>query len=225
MHFLKLFVVLPLLASLVSCGGSTETAPVSEAKQAATIDNAAVVYQVDPAASTLTWIGKKYTGGEHNGTIVVSGGELAVTEGLLQAGSFKLDIANGVTVLDIEDPEKNKKLLGHLMSDDFLGAEAHPEGSFAITKVAVLEGNAEATHQISGNLTIKGITHEISFPTKVSLDAETLQAQASFAIDRNLWNISFRSGLEAFGDKTILDEIPISINLVAKTVENGVVAN
>ena len=72
--------------------------------------------------------------------------------------------------LDITDEQKNKDLVGHLASADFFTVDSFPTSTFAITSVKALEGNPEATHEISGNLTIKGVSRQITFPSKVTLN-------------------------------------------------------
>ena len=206
-----------------ACGGNQD-ATADSAGTVAESTEAAASFEVDPAASEVAWVGKKHIGDQHNGTIAVKGGTLSVEQGQLTAGNFSLDVANGLTVLDIEDPEYNGKLIGHLKSDDFFSAADHPEVTFDITKVEPLSANGNVTHQIAGNLTIKGITHEISFPAKVRIDGNTITAEAEASFDRTRWDVKFHSGLEAWGDKTILDEVPLTIKLVANAAKDGVAA-
>ena len=48
--------------------------------------------KVDPAKSTIGWLGKKVTG-QHNGTINLKSGELKMEGDSLTGGSFEIDIA------------------------------------------------------------------------------------------------------------------------------------
>ncbi|MEL6590748.1 MAG: YceI family protein [Bacteroidota bacterium] len=70
-----------------------------------------------------------------------------------------------------------------------------------------------------GNLTIKGISQEISFPAMVNITDNALTAKASFTIDRTMWNIRYGSGkfFDDLGDKVIYDDIELSLDLNAKS--------
>ncbi len=72
--------------------------------------------------------------------------------------------------------------------------------------------------KIGGKLTIKGISKDISFPAKVSIADNYVNAEADFNIDRTLWDIKFRSGkfYENLGDNLINDDFNIKFNIVAK---------
>lgn len=226
MRITSLILLLCTLMAFTSCGeANTNEATEQEANttlaDAPAVPAGAQTFQILPKSSSVAWVGKKFTGSQHNGTIALKSGQLSMAEGTLVGGSFILDMANGIKVEDIEDVEKNGKLTGHLKSDDFFGSETHPEAVFTITSVAAIESEEDHTHQISGNLSLKGITHEVSFPAIVGTSAERIEATAAFEIDRTRWDVMFRSGLEAFGDKTILDEVPLTIKLVAVSDSEG----
>ncbi|WP_442590950.1 YceI family protein [Pedobacter sp. AW31-3R] len=169
-------------------------------------------FKVDATHSKLTWLAKKVTG-EHAGTINVSAGALTVENNVLKGGSFDLD-TKSITVTDIEDKEANGKLLGHLKSDDFFAVEKFGTARFVITS-AVTKG--AGAYLIKGNLTIKGITNEVSFPASVTVSNNKLSANAKIVVDRTKYDIKFRSKsfFENLGDKTIADDFELNIQLVA----------
>jgi len=185
------------------------------AEMEATAGLAAGTYMVADGA-TVEWVGKKVTG-QHNGTIDVKGGQFMVENGEIVGGSFTMDL-NSITALDLAgDPETQAKLEGHLKSDDFFNVELNPEATFEITEIMpATEG--DATHMVKGNLTIKNITNEVSFPATVSQEGDMVKIQANTTIDRTLWDIKFRSGkfFEDLGDKLIYDDFEIAFDLQAK---------
>jgi len=70
---------------------------------------------------------------------------------------------------------------------------------------------------VTGDLTIRNETHEISFPaTIVEEGARGLLIDALFEIDRTRWGIVFDSGSVFFdlGDKVIKDGITFGFSLV-----------
>lgn len=172
----------------------------------------AQTFKVDNASSKLSWQAKKATG-EHSGNVKVSEGNFLVDGNNLKSGSFTID-TKSITVTDIADASTNAKLLGHLKSDDFFSTEKFPSSTFVITSAKKLSGDK---YDLKGNLTIKGITHEVSFPATVAVQGKKLSAKAKITIDRTKYDIKFRSKnfFENLGDKVIYDDFDIDVDLVA----------
>lgn len=167
---------------------------------------------IDTDASDVLWVGKKVTG-QHNGSIALSSGELQVTDGKLSGGSFDIDMTS-LTVLDLEGGMKGK-LEGHLKSDDFFGVETHPKATLTIKEAKHTKGNS---YDVKADLTIKGITKEISFTSAFEMKDGTTTATADLTIDRSDFDVRYGSGsfFDDLGDKTIYDDFELSISLSAK---------
>lgn len=173
-------------------------------------------YTVDTKASTMRWLGKKVTG-QHNGTIAVASGKLTTSGSSVTGGSFVVDMKS-IICLDIADAETNQKLVGHLKSDDFFGVEKSPTATFEITKVKPLaKGKFGLNHEVTGKLTIKGITQTITFPAKITMEGSHLNAWARFDVDRSKFNIRYGSGsfFDNLGDKVIYDDFEIQLDIKA----------
>lgn len=223
---MKLIKTVSLVALLgvfaVSCKSPAgDKATATDAMETSGIENYDA-YQASLDESTVAWIGTKPTG-QHNGTVKLSDGELKINDGQIVGGSFKFDL-NSIVVLDIKDAEMNGKLLGHLISADFLEVETYPTAEFEIVKVEAKQGVAQAetgvapTHTISGNLTMKGITRAISFDARVDISAEKISAQSvRFLIDRTNWGVNYGSNkiFDNLKDNFIHDDIALTINLLA----------
>ena len=168
-----------------------------------------VAYTVDPAKSTITWIGKKVTG-SHNGTIALQSGTLNVDCKKVTGGTFTIDMNS------IKDADGSAKLEGHLKADDFFGTAKFPTSTFVITKVA----GSGAKLTVTGNLTIKGITKPVTFPATVAVnDDGTVSALAGkITVDRTKYDIRYgsKSFFDSIGDKAIDDNFEIGVKLVAK---------
>ncbi|MDB5260911.1 MAG: lipid-binding protein [Adhaeribacter sp.] len=166
---------------------------------------------VDPAASTITWSAKK-VGGGHDGNLKLSKGTLTLDGNKLTGGNFVMDMSS------ITEVEQNARLMTHLKSDDFFGVEKNPTSTFNITKVAPV-GKAKggiANYNITGDLTIKGITHPITFPVVVKMNGNTTEATAKVIVDRLKYDIKFRSGIiGTAADKIIEDTFALDVKLVA----------
>lgn len=172
----------------------------------------AEVYRLDTAQSKIEWIGKKLTE-KHHGTIQVKSGTLNVDGMKITGGEFEIDM-NTIKVLNIQNPKSNAKLTNHLKSDDFFSAEKFPTSKFMITRVEQKKGNIV---EVTGNLTIKGITHIVTIPTTLKKNGDTLQATGSVKLDRTRWDIKYGSGkfFKGLGDKLIRDDFELKLNLVA----------
>lgn len=196
---------------LASCGSNAlET---EEKKDSAQASDKSVTYVVNTAESELNWHGKKLAYG-HSGVITITSGSLSIEDDKITAGKFEVDMKSIKETGDGIDPEKAEQLAGHLMSADFFDAENHPISTFEITSS---EKNADGTYKLSGNLTIKGITKNISFPATVNIQGNTLTANAEFTINRTDWDIKYGSGLSgAIGDKVISDDIDFKVSLKAE---------
>jgi len=195
---------------LTSCVNNPEgdKAQTAEAKEVSTEARGSTL-AIDTAASTLRWHGKKVSG-EHYGEIAITTGNLIVSdEGKLTGGNFIVDM-NSIDVQDIQG-EFRDKLTGHLESDDFFDVANHPTATFEITDVQ--DGATANNHVISGNLTIRGVTKNITFNAETTeLTSESVKANADFNIAREDWGVSYQGK----ADDLISKEINFKIDLVAK---------
>lgn len=182
----------------------------------------------------------------HQGTVNMTEGSVTVNDGALVGGKFTFDL---MTLDVTDDPEqfpeeKQAGLAGHLLTTDFFGVfttnenheivdttEANATITFEITGVseytAPAEGEGEKnewstaapTHNVTGNLTIKGISKSITFPAHVEVAEGSVSASAKFFIDRQKWNITFMAGdagvVEAGKDQFIKNEMGIGFDFTA----------
>ena len=226
------------LLCLSACNQTNDTAKAtaSEPKSAPVPAAEAIEYKAMTDKSRMVWIGAKATG-NHNGSIQLREGSLAVKDNKVTGGRFIFDMMT-LRSDDIEmDEESNKKLIGHLLSPDFFDVAHHPTAEFEITKVEplaetnaetdsllktrerVVQNNvsrpvAEPTHLVPGNLIIKGVPKSISFPARITLEGATVTTQANFLIDRTDWNLNYRAG-KSFADKMIYDEVNVVLDVTA----------
>ncbi|PSR56355.1 lipid-binding protein [Adhaeribacter arboris] len=206
-----------ILALTLLIGSATlNGTPRNPVKKATTKAVAATTLEADPAASTINWTAKK-VGGQHTGTVKLSKGSLQVNGKKLVGGTFVMDMTT-ITDVDITNEEFNKKLTGHLKSEDFFSVEKNPTSTFKITKAAPIASTkaGEPNYTITGDLTIKGITNPVTFPATVKVDGANAEALAKVEIDRIKYDIKFRSSmLGTAADKIIDDIFVMDIKLVA----------
>ncbi len=178
-----------------------------------TITPKETIYKVDAEKSTIVWVGKKVTG-EHTGNVKLSEGSLSDNGKVITSGNLTFDMTS-IDCTDIEDAEYNGKLIGHLRSDDFFSVDKFPNSTFAITSVKSVGGTR---YDVTGKLTIKGISNPITFPATISKKENILVAIADIKIDRTKFDVKYGSGsfFEGLGDKAIDNEFYLKINLVAQ---------
>ncbi|MEO6903218.1 MAG: YceI family protein [Bacteroidia bacterium] len=169
-------------------------------------------YNLDSKSTSAIWVGKKVTG-EHTGTINISKGMIMGNGKTITGGNFEFDM-NSITCTDLTDPAYNAKLITHLKSEDFFSVEKNPSVKFVLNKATL---KSENDYEVKGNLTIKGITHEISFPAKIKMDEKKIVTIAKIMVDRTKYDIKYGSAnfFKSIGDKAINDEFELNINLVA----------
>jgi len=164
--------------------------------------------KVDVQNSTIVWKGYKPTG-SHTGTINLASGSLVLEGATLIGGSFIVDMAT------IEDSEDNKRLEGHLRSADFFEIEKYAFSKFEITNSNTNDGKSF----ITGNMTIKDVTKEISFEGTISESDSTITLiSETFQINRADFNVKFKSKtfFNDLKEKYINDEFDMQVTIVAQ---------
>ena len=164
---------------------------------------------VNTEKSTVTWKAYKVTG-SHTGTVDLNSGSLMFEDGTLMGGEFEVNMTSlGST--DLEGEWKDK-LDGHLKSDDFFSVENHPTSTLVFTTVKATGKNS---YEVTGDLTIKGITKPITFDISVYGS----KATATMKVDRAQYNVRYGSDsfFDNLGDKTIYDEFDLVVDLEWET--------
>lgn len=155
--------------------------------------------------STVTWKAYKVTG-SHTGTIDLKSGALEFDGDKLVGGEFIVDMTT-INTTDLQGDYKSK-LDGHLHSDDFFSTASNPTSTLVFTKV---EASGKNSYQVTGNLTIKGITKPVTFDVSIYGS----KATATVKVDRTKYDVKYGSGsfFDNLGDKTIYDEFDLVVDL------------
>lgn len=170
-------------------------------------------FQIQQGSSTVNWTGKKVLG-LHTGSINIAHGFIEMTDNTITGGEIQIDMTS-IVVTDIEDKKTNGDFLAHLVNDDFFSVDQFKTAKLSLTGSSPIESNK---YKIEGMLTIKGISHPISFQSSIEIFTDTLHSLGEVVIDRTLYNIRYGSGkfMDNLGDKLIYDDFVLQFKLVGQ---------
>jgi polyisoprenoid-binding protein YceI len=175
---------------------ATTPAPVEPAPVAA-----AATLQVDKAQSRLGLIGAKVTA-QHPIQFNDFTGEVTLTGDAVTAVRFVAQTASVTSDAD--------RLTEHLKGADFLDVAAFPTGEFTSTTITAAADGAW-THSVTGNLTIRGVTKQVTFPATITLHADKVEARTEFVINRQDFGVTYPGR----ADDLVQDNVAMQINFVA----------
>ncbi len=214
---------LSVLMFAASCKESkTDTATV--ATEQAVAETAGETYTVNTDSSVVNWTAYHKGGLNPRFGTTKTTGTFSVENGNLISGSLVSDINTLTTSPEAVDPTMNDgktsaDLDGHLKSADFFDVAKYPNVKFDITKVEDLAAGTEskvegANKLISGNLTIKDKTVNVTFPAKVDVTESNVNVLSKFTINRQDWGLAY--GTEGDPkDWMISQEVDLELNIVA----------
>jgi polyisoprenoid-binding protein YceI len=166
-------------------------------------------FAVNPSKSLVKWVGKKIVGGNTEGTILVAKGSLDFASKQLKSGEIVMDATS------ISSEKASPRLVAHLKNPDFFDVEKFSTASFLVTSVKTDKNVA----QISGKMTIKGITKDLTFPAEITYGKDVVVAKAiRVKVNRTLYDVKYRSGsiFSGLGDGAIEDDFMLDITLVGE---------
>lgn len=209
--------VLALALLATACSGPTEPkatvgTPASTTSQAASAPASAAT--TAPAAankeslalspeSKVAFVGAKITA-SHDGAFTQFTGSIDLVDGKPEGSAVNIEIDMNSLVIE------PAKLAGHLKTADFFDVEKFPKTTFASTGVSP-GGAGGATHTVTGNLTLHGVTKAISFPAMITVSQLGVDATADFVINRKDFGVVY----PGMPDDLIKDDVVIKLALKA----------
>jgi polyisoprenoid-binding protein YceI len=140
--------------------------------------------------------------GKHDGGFNKFTGELSVVGGKLSPVGNKIVIDMPSVFSDAE------KLTGHLKSPDFFDVAKFPTATFVTTAIEDKGTNSIVT----GNLTLHGVTKQISFPAKIDVSDSAVKVDSEFSINRFDFEIKYPGKV----DDLIRQEVVLRLKVNAK---------
>lgn len=167
-----------------------EAAPAAEAKTLTLMTE----------GSSVGFIGAKLTG-DHKGSFDKFEGKAQVEDGKITSVEVTIEVGSMTT--DAAD------LTGHLTSPDFFNVAEFPQAKFTSLSITEKSGEGGATHEVAGNLELKGQAKKVTFPATLELSDAGALGKAEFSIDRKLWGIDYPGK----PDDLIKDEVALLLDL------------
>ena len=201
-----------LTLAVAACStGTTDATPPSTTPRAiiaaeqpvATAAADAKPFAFDQAGSRVGFVGAKVTG-KHVGEFKTFAGQV------LMGPTEEASVVT-VTIEMASVTADNDKLTGHLRSPDFFDADAFKTATFTSTSIKK-GGDGGATHTVSGNLALHGVTKSITFPATITTTPEQVTVKAAFSFDRKAFNISYPGK----ADDLIKDDVELTLDIVAR---------
>lgn len=174
------------------------------------------VYQLDLKKSTLYWKTGN-TMGKHLGDIKFNSGSLIYNAQQKPINGMFIINMLSLRSYDNKDLNEDKKINQQLHSVPFFNIPKYPTAKMEVSKV--IETGRPTQYQVTGNLTIKGITKTIVFLANITKIGTGIRITSNLKIDRIKWNINHQPNVKPFQivdivkDMAMADELPITLDL------------
>jgi polyisoprenoid-binding protein YceI len=175
--------------------GEAQTAPSAQPAGAQT-------YVITPENSKIEFVGSKVTG-SHYGSFQKFAGEVHYT-GDVNASHVTITIQ--ADSLNTDTPDLTK----HLKTADFFDVAKYPEAKFESTAIKA-GGDKGASHTVTGNLTLHGVTKSISFPATIAAAPDAVTVDSTFAVNRKDFGINYAGA----ADNLIRDDVVLTLKIRA----------
>ncbi len=197
-----LTILVPLLL-IAACNDPASDKPRAVTNQAAPVTAAPAggeKYLINPDNSKIEFVGSKVTG-SHNGSFGKFSGAIDyLGQPEKSRVTFKIDLDS----LTADDP----KLTAHLKTPDFFDVAKYPQATFESTEIKA-GGDKGATHTITGNLNLHGVTKSITFPATIVVSPAAITVDSTFSINRKDFGINYAGA----SDNLIRDDVVLKLNV------------
>lgn len=159
-------------------------------------------YQLTPQNSKIEFVASKVTGSHHGSFGDFSG--VIQYEGTPEQSRVSINIRSDSITTDTPDLTK------HLKTADFFDVEKYPEATFFSTAIKP-GGEGGASHTVTGNLTMHGVTKSITFPATINVTPDAATVESTFSINRKDFNLNYPGA----PDNAIRDNVVLSLKIHA----------
>ena len=198
--------ILSGLIFLIACHDPAADTSKATTGEAAHVASPAVAqgqkYLITPQNSKIEFIGSKVTG-KQNGSFGEFSGQIDYA-GSPENSRVNITIKTDSITTDAADLTK------HLKTADFFDVAKFPEATFVSTAIKA-GGEKGATHTVTGNLTLHGVTKSITFPATINVTTDAATVESSFSINRKDFGINYAGA----ADNLIRDDVVMALHVHA----------
>ena len=135
------------------------------------------------------------------GTFEGLGGKIEFDPANPTAASFEVSVDATTVDTDIEARDR------HLRKEEYFDVENHPKLVFTSTRIT--KTNKDEFLYMFGNLTIKGVTKEVKFPFKATVQGDGFLFEGEFKLNRRDFGVGGKS-------LSLSDELTVNLSIFAK---------
>jgi polyisoprenoid-binding protein YceI len=194
-----------LLTALLVCSCSNPAtnqpkAVTSDAAPTSAASTGGEKYRITSETSKITFVGSKVTG-KHDGGFEKFSGTIDYNG---KPETSKVTITIDTNSITTDTPDLTK----HLKTADFFDVAKFPEAKFESTAIKS-GGDKGASHTVTGNLTLHGVTKSITFPANITVAPDAITVDSTFAINRKDFGINFAGA----SDNLIRDDVVLTLKI------------
>ncbi len=157
-------------------------------------------YRITPETSKVTFVGSKVTG-SHNGSFEKFSGSIDYN-GKVETSKVTITIDSASVKTDDDGLTK------HLQTADFFDVAKYPEAKFESTEIKH-GGEKGASHTVTGNLTLHGVTKSVTFPATIVVAADAITVDSTFSINRRDFGINYAGA----ANNLIRDDVVMTLKI------------
>jgi polyisoprenoid-binding protein YceI len=101
-------------------------------------------------------------------------------------------------------------LTAHLKTADFFDVAKYPQATFESTEIKA-GGDKGASHTVTGNLNLHGVTKSITFPATITVSPTQITVESNFSINRKDFGINYAGA----SDNLIRDDVVLTLHVRA----------
>ncbi len=196
--------VLLALSLVCSCANPASDKSKAVTSEAAPVSSSPAVqgerYSITPASSKIEFHASKVTG-SHRGSFEKFSGTIDFNG---QPEKSKVKITIDMTSVTTDTPDLTK----HLKTADFFDVAKYPQATFESTEIKP-GGEKGASHTVTGNLQLHGVTKSITFPATIVVEPGTVKVDSTFSINRKDFGINYAGA----ADNLIRDEVVLTLQV------------
>lgn len=135
-------------------------------------------------------------------------GRFTTFEGALFVNAADPAASTGWLTVQLESVDTGNARRDSQLRQDFFGTSTYPAMTFVATDVVPTDPDHV---DVTGDLTIRGVTHPVTIPFTLTTTADELHLETSHPINRHTWNANWNPLTTAL----IHPQVALSLSLIA----------